>query len=170
MASASTAAGLDPLPTSMLDFLGRSAATISLAGIPNPIYSFSPYDPGYGGGGAGYGAYVNLVFYSDGTWVADRYNASNYYGNWYSPTTAGIGNFGWIRFTRTYDGTTSYGEYSTPSTGWLSLSSYQQIQCVLDASVSTVFTNIYTIELSTTSNGSNIVASRSGLEITCEVS
>lgn len=145
----------------------------ALDGIPNPCYSFAPYDPGYGGGGSGIEASIYVTFYPDGTWIAAASgggSGTNATGNWYTPTTSGIGNSYWIRFTRTYDGATGYGYSSSPSTGWLNLFQLREIHVGSDTSIGGVRTAIYTIELSTDSGGSTIVASLVGLEMTVEIS
>ena len=164
LASASTAAGLDPLPTSMLDFLGLSAYVISLADIPNQ-YAYGLYDD-YDGGQS---IDVFVGFLPNGTWYASGPNSS---GNWYSPTTPGIGAYFWIRFTQTSWGY-NQGSSASPSTGWLNLASYGDSLNQPYMNASTRFgglrTAVYTIEISTDPWGNNIVATRTGYTLQIDV-
>jgi hypothetical protein len=140
----------------MLDFLGRSAAIISLADIPNQS-DFGLYDD-YGVGST---VEVYVAFSPNGIWYA---RSTNSYGNWYSPTTAGIGAYYWIRFTLTAY-SQNQGTYASPSTGWMNLASYGDGIAQPYLNASTAFGGstlaVWTIEISTDSYGGNIVATRS---------
>lgn len=109
----------------------------------------------------GQGTQCILYMNSDGTWYVDGYEGIIATGNWGTPTTAGIGSSYWVRFTRTYQDTPSASSSSTASTGWLQLSSNRTVT-VTNGSNGGVFGAIYTIEISTNSGGTVIVASCTG--------
>jgi hypothetical protein len=150
-----------------------SVVTATLSGIPNPIYCFGPYDPGFGGGGAGYAYQASLVFYSSGTFSASAYNGNGttVNGIWNSSGT-GVGF--WIKVTRTYanhPGNGFGGVSMSPTTGWQPMASgYLEIVVGVDAATGTVATALYTIQIATDSAGNNVVATLNNLEMTVEVS
>lgn len=83
---------------------------------------------------------------------------------WYNPTTTGIGNTHWVRFTRTSETLAGVGSKSTTaSTGWLALTAQQSVQAFANATAGTIASarGIYTVEIATDSGGSNIVCSGS---------
>jgi len=119
LSAASTAAGLDPLPTSMLDFLGKSAVSIptSLPGLPLRlslgsdfgcywifrIFRQGIYEMEYNSFGYG-DTYINVdtqVSYPTGSITS---------GDWISPKSSIVGDSYWVRFTGIY----------TSNLGWLS--------------------------------------------------
>lgn len=83
--------------------------------------------------------------------------------NWFTPTTAAIGNSYWIRFTRTSPSSPPAGTTATNSTGWLSLASPQTFSIFASYNAATnkprSITATYTVEISTNSSGTNIVVS-----------
>ena len=99
---------------------------------------------------------LTLLMSSNGTWNAIGSEGTVATGNWGTPTTSGIGSSYWIRFTRTAQDL-SVGS-SSPSTGWLSLSTAQGVTVYNPTSAGT-FSATYSIQISTDSGGSNIVAS-----------
>lgn len=87
--------------------------------------------------------------------------------NWGAPTTTGIGSNYWIRFTRT--ATNSFGSptaatNSTASTGWLQLSSAREI-AIERTPGQHDFSATYTIEISSSSSGSPVLSTRTGIYI-----
>lgn len=102
-----------------------------------------------------------LFMNSNGIWYVQGNEGIIAEGNWGTPTTVGIGSSYWVRFTRTYQDIPSPSSSSTPSTGWLQLSSNRSVS-VLNGSNGGVFGAIYTIEISTDSGGSSIIASCTG--------
>lgn len=136
---------------SFSDFYGTGPSggvTVSLVGFEGE----SPFR-GYYVGVTPIYCYINL--YNDGQSFGD--NIPVYVSNWAYPTTSGIGSSYWVRFTRTFSSGTNGG--SRASTGWLSLASgadcysYKNTYPSLGA-----YTAVYTIELSTSSSGSPVVA------------
>jgi hypothetical protein len=141
------------------DFWGKPAGftTVSLASLPSNTFVFYT---------SSFTIEAVLVFYSNGTWETQENGSLITSGNWGSPTTSGAGSNYWVRFTRT--GYTPIGdpEYSTATTGWENLGADRLIQ------VYTYFDNIsassgtYTIQIATDSGGANIVATRTGVQLT----
>jgi hypothetical protein len=125
--------------------------TISLAQLQGT--GFYEYTAGSG--------YVTLTFNNNGTWNANGSVSGNLgSGNWASPTTTSIGNSYWIRWTRT--SSSLGGGSSTPSSGWNSLSGTNTIQVTHNGISGGVVEATYTLEISTNSGGTNIVASSTG--------
>ena len=144
---------------SFYDFYNKGpnpAITISLASL-TAIYGDTPY-PGL--------AFAYYLFNSNGVityWANGVNNAA--VGNWASPTTAGIGSSYWIRFTQTSSSGTST-ETGSARGVWISLS----ISPTFGIEVSGPgFSNrIYTVEVASDSGGSNIVATKTNVEIGAE--
>ena len=132
------------------------AVTISLASL-TAIYGDTPY-PGL--------AFAYYLFNSNGVityWANGVNNAA--VGNWASPTTAGIGSSYWIRFTQTSSSGTSTETGSARGT-WISLS----ISPTFGVQVSGpgYGSRTYTVEVASDSGGSNIVATKTSVEIAAE--
>ena len=99
-----------------------------------------------------------LTFYPDGYWQVDYSPSQVDGGTWYTPNTATLGSNYWIRFTRTAVGGTS--GTSTPSSGWLNLSSNQVVR--VDKTINSgTYTSTYTIQISSSSSGSPVLSSAS---------
>ncbi len=140
-------------------YWGKSSgfATVSLASLPSNTFAFYT---------SSFTIEAVLIFQPDGVWETQENGSPITSGNWGSPTTSGAGSNYWVRFTRT--GYTPIGdpEFSTATTGWLNLGSNQVIQ------VYTYFDNIdassgtYTIQIATDSGGANIIATRTGVQLT----
>jgi hypothetical protein len=111
---------------------------------------------------------LTLLMSSNGTWTGVGSEGNVATGNWGTPTTSGIGSSYWIRFTRTAQDIPSGGQSSSASTGWLSLSTAQQVTVYNPASGGT-FSATYSIQISTDSGGSTIVASCTGCQLTAFV-
>jgi hypothetical protein len=140
---------------SMSSLYGKSPVSISLVGFEGE----SPFQ-GYYVGVTPIYCYINL--YNDGQSFGD--NTPNYYGNWAYPTTSGIGSSYWVRFTRTSTSGTNGG--SRASTGWLSLASGANCYSYKNTYPSIgAYTAVYTIELSTSSSGSPVVATATGVTL-----
>ena len=141
---------------SMSSLYGKSAVTISLASLTS-IYGDTPY-PGL--------AFAYYLFNSNGVityWANGVNNAA--VGNWATPTTAGIGSSYWIRFTQTSSSGTST-ETGSARGVWIALS----ISPTFGIEVSGPgFSNrYYTVEVASDSGGSNIVATKTNVEIGAE--
>ena len=152
-----TLAGVSSGAISISNFYGKSSVTISLSSISsNEPFEAQALAPGEV-------AAVNLDFNSDGTWDATLEAFGSVDGNWATPTTAGIGSSYWIRFTRTFF-SGGFGNTATGSTGWLQLTSGEGVQVYNSGTDSSVVAT-YTIEISTNSSGTNIVASASAVDL-----
>jgi hypothetical protein len=142
---------------SMSDGHGKSAVTISLASVTSgEPFEGSALAPGEA-------CAVNLDFNSDGTWDAVLEALGGIDGNWATPTTANIGSSYWIRFTRTFF-SGGFGNSASGSTGWVQIGAGQGVQ-VYNSGTNSSVSATYTIEISTNSSGTNIVASASGIDL-----
>jgi len=137
------------------DFYGKSAISLSLAGVTSVSYNLD------------FGGEVRYRFFNNGT-ITFSYGAGfTSVSNWASPTTSLIGNSYWIRFTQTYyfgDGGTS----STGSTGWISLGGSSEgggsaTSLFAATSGSGNVVAEFTIEIATDPFGSNVVISKSNV-------
>jgi hypothetical protein len=137
------------------------AVTISLASVTsNEPFAATPF-------AGGEPSIAELNFASNGTWLATLEASASKSGNWATPTTAGVGSGYWIRFTRTFF-SGGAGNSATASTGWLQLNTTQGI-FVSRTSGFGVTTADYTIEISTNSAGTNIVATASLITLTASM-
>jgi len=136
---------------SLSDGYGKSSATISLAAL----------DSAYGANYPGFTASAYINFYANGTYD-DQFGTKN----WYSPTTTGIGSSYWIRFTQTASqGTTTLVGSGTGS--WLQLSASRSIG--VTKTTNGYGERTFTVEISTNSSGTNIVASKTGVVVAAEI-
>lgn len=142
---------------SMSSGFGKSNITISLASVT----SGEPFEAG--ALGPGEPSLVAMYFNSNGVWNVDMEIYGTASGNWATPTTSNIGSSYWIRFTRTYY-SGGLGGSATASTGWLTLTG-QPLQVYNSGAQASVSAN-YTIEISTNSSGTNIVATVSSITLT----
>lgn len=134
--------------------------TVTVASAPTPSGIVNPL----GFNGSSYTAYysvnatIAMYVHADGIWRIHDDSGVLAEANWYTPTTASIGNNYWIRFTRTsFSGI--YGG-SEPTTGWMQLNTVRSVY-VNAYSVSTtdrLYTANYTVEISTNSSGTNVVS------------
>ena len=146
------------IPTSgstiiLASFYGKSNITVSLASIT----SGEPFEAG--ALAPGEAVAVTLDFASNGTWEANLEANGSASGNWATPTTTGVGSSYWIRFTRTFF-SGGFGNSATGTTGWLQLNVGQGVQ-VFNSGVDSTVSADYTIEISTNSSGTNIIATAS---------
>ena len=148
---------------SMNSLYGKSAVTISLASISsNQPFEALPFS-------AGEPSSADIDFQSDGTWTSYLEANTAPSGNWATPTTAGIGASYWIRFTRTALNGGGAPNSATGSTGWLQLNATRSIN-VTRASGPGVTSAQYTIEISTNSSGTNVVASATFITVSAQYS
>jgi hypothetical protein len=142
---------------SLASFYGKSSITISLASItsgePFEGNALAPGEP----------CEVSLNFYSDGTWEASLEANGTASGNWATPTTTGVGSSYWIRFTRTFF-SGGFGNSATGTTGWLQLNTARGVS-VFNSGVDSSVSADYTIEISTNSSGTNIIATASFISL-----
>ena len=143
-------------PWSMNSLYGRSAITISLTSLTS-IYGDTPY-PGL--------AFAYYLFNSNGVityWANGVNNAA--VGDWATPTTAGIGSSYWIRFTQTSSSGTST-ETGSARGVWIALSISPTFG--VEVSGPGYASRTYTVEVASDSGGSNIVATKTSVEIAAE--
>jgi hypothetical protein len=151
---------------SLASFFGKSNFTVGYnsswiynGAVFDDVYDSSVSEPGASG----------LRWQTNGT--MDQFNYSTGYSalgaGWGAPTTTGIGSNYWIRFTRT--ATNSFGSptaaaQSTASTGWLQLNFNREIY--IDRSPGqNFFGATYTIEISSSSSGSPVLSTLTGVVI-----
>jgi hypothetical protein len=143
---------------SMNSLYGKSAITISLAGLTGV----------YGLAYPGNTAYAELIFNSNGTvqqGTSDSGIQSN--SSWATPTTAGIGSSYWVRFTQTASSGAGQTEYGSPRSTWVQISSTVIFGVSRTANGGGYIQ--YTVQIASDSGGSNIVATRTGIELYPEI-
>jgi maltose-binding protein MalE len=146
---------------SMSDGWGKSAISITVPALG--VYATAyPGDTAYG----------ELIFNSNGT---ISYGSSNMgtgnAGSWATPTTTGIGSSYWVRFTQTGSyGTGGFGgavQYGSAKGVW------HQISSIPYFGVSRTGNGIggfyYTVQIASDSGGSNILATRTDVEVAAEI-
>jgi hypothetical protein len=140
------------------DFWGKSSIAISLA----PLVGV------YGLAYPGNTAYAEYIFNSNGTIQTGTSDGGmQSAGNWATPTTTGIGSSYWIRFTQTGSSGGPITDTGNARGVWI------QITPVLSFGISVTangaFYKQYTVEIATDSGGSNIVATKTSVEIGAEI-
>ena len=142
----------------MNSLYGKSAGftTVSLASLPGFSIAYNDGD---------YVIQLTLSLYSDGQWFYIENAGGVNSGSWGTPTTTGGGAAYWVRFTRTSFSPVGGSGYSTGTTGWLNLGSNQSVQVYTYADNFQASSATYTIEISTNSSGTNIIATRTGVTI-----
>ena len=146
----------DATQISMTNFYGKSAITISLASLSAIYGEINP-------GGT---AYAEYSFNSNGSISYFTSNGNGTQGSWATPNTVGIGSNYWIRFTQT----ASFGpstETGSARNTWIQLSNAPTFG--LSKTANGYSSRTYTVEIASDSGGSNIVATKTGVEIGVEV-
>lgn len=143
---------------SMSDGWGKSAITISLAGLTGV----------YGLAYPGNTAFAELIFNSNGTIQAGTSNdGTQSAGNWATPTTTGVGSSYWVRFTETASSGAGQTVYGSARGVWHQISSTLYFGVSRTANGGGYRT--YTVQIATDSGGSNIVATKTGIELYPEI-
>lgn len=143
---------------SMSSLYGKSPgfSSVSLAGIPSNSFAYYTSSTTIE---------ISINLYSDGIWDVSDDSGQQATGNWGSPTTSGGGAAYWVKFTRT--GVTPVGSgNSTPTTGWLNLSTTRSVSDYVNFFDTQAQSAQYTIQIATDSGGSNIIATVTGRQIT----
>jgi len=139
---------------SMSDGWGKSAVSISLTSLGSQFDGFGDY--------TGSNVQLQLDFNRNGTW--NWYGiTNNSSGNWATPNATDRGDSYWIRFTRTAFSNGLYAT-ATASTGWLQLNTTRSIVIASPLQGANEYAT-YTIEISSSSGGSPVLATKSGLNI-----
>ena len=84
--------------------------------------------------------------------------------NWYGPTTAGVGNNYWVRLTVT-DGSAPTAGLSDPVGTWNQIT--VAVRWYWSRGTAGTTTATVTLELATDNAGSNIVATKTGITVSC---
>jgi hypothetical protein len=143
---------------SMSDGWGKSAITISLVSLAGVFGTAYP----------GNTAYAELIFNSNGTIQAGTSNdGTQSAGNWATPTTTGVGSSYWVRFTETASSGAGQTVYGSARGVWHQISSTLYFGVSRTANGGGYRT--YTVQIATDSGGSNIVATKTGIELYPEI-
>jgi hypothetical protein len=147
----------------------RGLTKTSNAGVVNP-FTGGNGTATFNSSGNGY-AFASVQLLHDGSVATYRDTTSGgtstvSSGNWYSPTTFGIGSNYWVRITRTSFTATANGTASS-STGWVQLTGtavawVQAVSVSVDTEQSSA---TFDIDISTSSSGSPIVSSKTGISL-----
>ena len=139
------------------DFWGKPAGftTVSLSTVPSQSFAFYTTSTSIN---------IYLIFNANGTWVVEDDVGEINSGNWGSPTTPSGGDAYYIRFTLTQATPLGTSNPFAPA-GWNPLSFSQY--CSTNVSFFDLQTQsaTWTIDIATDSSGSNIIATRSGIQI-----
>ena len=143
---------------SMSDGHGKSAISISLASLTSVFGTAYP----------GNTAYAELIFNSNGTIQQGTSDSGiQNVGNWATPTTTGIGSSYWVRFTETSSSGAGQTVYGSARGVWHQISSTLYFGVSRTANGGGYRT--YTVEISSNSGGSAIVATKTGVELYPEI-
>jgi len=148
----------DATQISMSNFYGKSAITISLASLTSVFGTAYP----------GQTAYAESIWNTNGT-LQEGTSSSGIQrsGNWASPTTTGIGSGYWVRFTETASSGAGQTVYGSPRGVWLQLSSAHTFG--VSRTLNGGGYREYTVQIATDSGGSNIVATKTNIELYPEI-
>lgn len=134
------------------------AQALAIAAQEQATESLSPstYNPSSGASALfiGVGTASAEVRYNNNGTKERRINGGSYTGNgnWYSPTTASIGDTHWVRFTKVSEsGATISGTFGS----WLQLNTARSLSISTSSGEAS---GVITIEISTDSSGTTIVA------------
>ena len=134
------------------------AITISLASLLGVFGTAYP----------GNTAYAEYIFNSNGTIQQGTSDSGiQSVGNWATPTTTGIGSSYWIRFTQTGSSGAGQTEYGSPRGVWVQMSSVLYFGVSRTANGGGYIQ--YTVQIASDSGGSNIVATKTGVELYPEI-
>ncbi len=147
---------------SMSDGFGKSAITISLAGLAGVYGTAYPGDT----------AYAEYIIVSDGSIDSSTSDFGiGDYTSWASPPTTGIGSSYWVRFTQTSSyGTGGFGgatQYGSAKGVWHQISSNPLFGVQRTGNGMGGF--IYTVQIASDSGGSNILATATNIELSAEI-
>ncbi len=147
---------------SMSDGWGKSAITISLAGLAGVYGTAYPGDT----------AYAEYIIVSDGSIDSSTSDFGiGDYTSWASPPTTGIGSSYWVRFTQTSSyGTGGFGgatQYGSAKGVWHQISSNPLFGVQRTGNGMGGF--IYTVQIASDSGGSNILATATNIELSAEI-
>lgn len=146
---------------SMSDGLGKSSFTVGYTtNFTNNYFAEYVFNTG---SPAGIGLRWNANATIDQFTYSAGYSSLN--ERWGSPATTNIGANYWIRFTRTATSGTGATTYSTASTGWLQLNTGREIVLQKNPGFSGMSAT-YTVEISSSSSGSPILSTRTGIYLT----
>jgi hypothetical protein len=137
--------------------------TVSISGVPNIAGVInSAAQPGVP-------AVCQINFFADGTYTIQATGFTFPPGTWATPVTAGLGNYYWIRFTQT-GASEKTGTLNGTLNTWLSVGTTRQLQFVMTQGQPPgppySGTRIFTIDIAIDSSGSNIVATKTGFQMT----
>jgi len=122
----------------------------------------------FGEANSGGTAYSEYAFGSDGSIVgATSQSGSFAVGHWTTPITGGIGSSYWIRFTETASSGAGVTVYGATRGVWLQLSSLRTYG--LSRTANGLGYRVYTVEISSDSGGSTIVATATGVQMNVEI-
>ena len=146
---------------SFSDFYSKGpspAFTPGFTGLANQTFTVNYSDVG------AYPVINSLYINTDGTWDQRNNNGTQISGAWGSPTTSGIGSSYWVKFT--LNSVTGSTGSATTTTGWLQLSSARNVDVLKLNGGSITYSGNYTVQISSDSGGSTIVATASNITLT----
>jgi hypothetical protein len=130
-------------------------ATVSLSTVPSQSFAYYTTSTNIN---------VYLIFNSNGTWVVNDDSGQINAGNWGSPTTPSGGDAYYIRFTLTQSTPLGTNNPFAPA-GWNPLSFSQYCSTYVNFFDIQAQSATWTVDIATDSGGSNIIATRSGIQI-----
>lgn len=117
-------------------------------------------------------ALAGVGLLGNGTYQVDNNSAPQITGNWYTPTTVGIGSSYWVKYTVTGTTVAQTGDsYATATTDWISISTDPGFSCIAGFSGGggrAAYT--YKIEIASDSGGANIVSTTTGIYLDAHTS
>ena len=148
---------------SMSEFYGKRASPAFTVGYSAGFTNNYTVEHIYNSGNA---TGVGIRWNTNGTMDQFDYDTgyNNLYSTWGSPTTTGAGNNYYIRFTRTAVGGPNASSSSTASTGWMQMNSGREITLQRFPVASTMQAT-YTVEISSSSSGSPVLSTRTGITL-----
>lgn len=141
---------------SMSDGWGKSSFTVAYTGGFVNGLNIDAIIPNFGTGSSGF-RWLSTGAMEGFTSQAGYFTLGE---DWGRPVATGAGANYWIRFTKTQ---TNGPNTSTPSTGWLQLNSHREINITSSSQLGA--SAIYTIEISSSSSGSPVLSTRTGISL-----